>query len=115
MVCHAEDWPWSSARSHIAGKRVNGDPLTDVAALAKAADDWRTMLARGWEATGGGAGEGREAAEAVDRAIEARLRTGRPLGSEPWLERMEARTGRTLKPQKRGRKRKAGADAVKLV
>lgn len=25
MVARAEDWAWSSARSHLAGKRVKGD------------------------------------------------------------------------------------------
>jgi putative transposase len=30
--------------------------------------------------------------------------TGRPLGSEAWLDALEAQTGRALKPQKRGPK-----------
>lgn len=33
--------------------------------------------------------------------------SGRPLGSEAWLDKLEAQTGRTLKPRKRGRKPKA--------
>lgn len=116
MVRRAADWPWSSARSHIAGRSVEGDALTDVTALAGAAGNWERMLGRGWEAAGGGAGEGREAAEAIDRAIEARLRTGRPLGPDEWLEAMEARSGRALRPRKRGRKPKGdAAEPRKLV
>ena len=34
---------------------------------------------------------------------------GRPIGSPEWLADMEARTGRTLSPAKRGPKPKAGA------
>jgi putative transposase len=51
-------------------------------------------------------------ADFVDMASDAeqwrRLRmaetSGRPLGSEAWLEALEAQTGRALKPQKRGPK-----------
>lgn len=32
--------------------------------------------------------------------------SGRPLGSDTWLEALEARTGRILKPRKRGPKPK---------
>ncbi|MEP7129763.1 MAG: transposase [Sphingomicrobium sp.] len=100
MVAKAGDWPWSSARSHIAGRRVAGDPLTDVGALAGVAGDWRAMLEHGWEAADGGG----SAAATVDAAIEARLRTGRPLGPERWMAAMEQRMGRRLRPEKRGRK-----------
>ncbi|MDB5709285.1 MAG: hypothetical protein JWL96_1355 [Sphingomonas bacterium] len=47
LVPHAEDWPWSSARSHIAGKRAAGDALTDVAALGEHVANWRAMLRHG--------------------------------------------------------------------
>src|SRR5205823_14898940 len=90
MVARAEDWRWSSARSHIAGRRVAGDSLTDVEALAAAADDWRLVLETGWEA-GGGGGQATDAAAAIDSAIEARLRTGRPLGPDGWIAAMEQR------------------------
>ncbi len=32
--------------------------------------------------------------------------SGRPLGSDAWLEALEAQTGRVLTPQKRGPKRR---------
>jgi putative transposase len=109
MVQSAGDWPWSSARSHLAGRRVKGDPLTDVGALGAAVKDWRAMLERGLEAGERGASGGAEAAASVDAAIEARLRTGRPLGSEAWIAAMERLAGRRLRPAKRGRKGKAAA------
>ena len=101
MVAWAEDWPWSSARSHVAGKRVRGDRLTDVAALGAHVRNWRAMLRHGAE-LGDADGDG----EALAEAIEARLRTGRPLGTEEWLERQEAALGRPLAPQRRGPKPK---------
>jgi len=44
--------------------------------------------------------------EAVADAIEARLRTGRPLAAEEWIARHEAALGRKLSPPRRGRKPK---------
>ncbi|QQO52616.1 MAG: hypothetical protein N838_03760 [Thiohalocapsa sp. PB-PSB1] len=36
--------------------------------------------------------------------------TGRPLGSEQWIEQLEKVTGRALKPQKRGPKKSEQED-----
>ena len=102
MVAEAADWRWSSARSHLAGKRAAGDPLTDVAALGQHVRNWRAMLRRGLAAGDLGV-EG----EAVAEAIEARLRTGRPLADADWIAEHEARLNRPLAPQKPGRKRMA--------
>src|SRR5207237_7632571 len=44
MVAHAQDWRWSSARSHVARRRMAGDPLTDVAALGRHVRNWQAML-----------------------------------------------------------------------
>ena len=103
IVKSAEEWRWSSARSHLAGKRLVDDPLTDVDALRRQAPNWRAMLRHGAEL-----GEAGPAAEALAETIEARLRTGRPLGTEEWLARQEAALGRALAPQKRGPKPKRG-------
>lgn len=100
MVDRAENWPWSSARSHVEGHRTPLDPLTDLDALHSAAPNWRAMLRHGLEAGGvGGSGE------AVAEAIEARLRTGRPLAAEQWIARQEAAMDRPLRPARPGRKR----------
>jgi putative transposase len=67
LVTHAEQWRWSSARTHLGGS----DPLTDVAAIGQHVANWRAYL--------------RDGAEAADRddAIEKALRSGRPQGTIP--------------------------------
>jgi putative transposase len=101
LVARAEDWHWSSARSHLAGKRVGHDTLTDVPALGAHVPNWRALLRYAAEAGGIGA-EG----EAVAEQIEARLRTGRPLAADEWIARQEQATGHKLTPGKRGPKLK---------
>jgi putative transposase len=102
LVAHAQDWRWSSARSHVAGRRVSGDPITNVAALGAHVRNWHAMLRHGLEAADLGP-EG----EAVAEAIEARMRTGRPLAADAWIARREAALDRKLAPARRGRKPKA--------
>jgi putative transposase len=99
MVERAEEWRWSSARSHLAGRRQEGDPLTDVAALGAHVPNWRAMLRHGAELGSASAAE-----EEMAGSIEARLRTGRPLGAAEWIARQEAELGRDLTPRKRGPK-----------
>jgi putative transposase len=93
LVAEADDWRRSSARAHLRGAK---DGLTDAAALAGVHRNWRAMLRDGAEA-----GD----AEAETRAaIETAMRTGRPLGGEAFVERLEQASGRTLKRQKPGPK-----------
>ena len=81
-------WPWSSAAAHVAGK---DDGVVRVAPLLERVADWRQYLL-----------EPREAAEQdVWRQHE---RTGRPLGESAFLERIERRLGRIIRPAKRGPK-----------
>jgi len=42
--------------------------------------------------------------EAVADAIDARLRTGRPMGGAEWIGELEDRQSRPLAPQRRGPK-----------
>lgn len=105
MAARAEDWVWSSARSHLAGRRVAGDPLTDVTALGGHVRNWRALLRHGAEA-----GELGPEGEAVAEAIEARLRTGRLLGAADWIAAQEVATGRALAPRRPGRKGKGLAE-----
>jgi putative transposase len=93
----AEEWPWSSARAHVAGRK---DGLTDLTALAGLHRNWRAMLRHGLEA--GDLGDEEE------EAIERQLRTGRPRGGEAFVEALEQRTGRALKRRKPGRKPREG-------
>ena len=70
MVAQAEDWPWSSARTHLG---LAHDGLTDVAALAPHIADWRAMLRDGLEAS------------EQNQRVAAALLSGRPLADEAWL------------------------------
>ena len=99
MVDLAEQWRWSSAASHVAGKRAAGDPLTDVAALGRHVRNWRAMLRLGLEAGDVAAG-----GEAVAQAIEARLSTGRPLAEDVWIVAHERAMQRPLARQRPGPK-----------
>ena len=101
MVAHAQDWRWSSARSHVAGRRMTGDPLTNVAALGEHVRNWHAMLRHGLEASDLG-----PESVATAEAIEARLRTGRPLAAGEWIADQEVALGRTLAPARRGPKPK---------
>ena len=97
IVADAREWHWSSARSHIAGRRVKDDPLTDVAAMGQHVRNWRALLRYGLEAMDD---------PATIEQIEARIRTGRPLADPEWIADMEQRIARTLAPMKPGPKPK---------
>lgn len=103
MVSHAQEWRWSSARSHISGVRQPDDPLTDMASLGRYCPNWRAMLEYGAEA--GGLDDG---GEAVFEMVEARLRTGRPLAAEEWIEEQELVTGIQMQRRRPGPKPRVG-------
>jgi putative transposase len=84
----AEEWEWSSARAHLAGR---DDELVEVAPLLERFGDFAAFL-------------GTHEDQQATRALRMAETTGRPLGSGPWVAALEARTGRTLAAQKRGRK-----------
>lgn len=94
LVKRAEEWRWSSARAHIGG---TADGVTDIDALAAAHGNWRAMLRDGWQAS--------EQSDAIATAIEASLKTGRPLGPTRFVERLEQLTGRSLTKAKPGPRR----------
>jgi putative transposase len=59
--------------------------------------NWRSLLRHGAEL-----GDADAAGEAVAEAIEARLRTGRPLAVEAWIAEQERRLARPLARRKPG-------------
>jgi putative transposase len=81
LVARPEDWPWSSARGHLAGR--DGRALS-VGPLLVAVGDWRAFLDGGLD---------EEALEALRR----HERAGRPLGSTAFIERLEGVLGRQLR------------------
>ena len=84
----AAEWPWSSARAHLEGR---DDGLVKVRPLLDRAADWGDFLDQGPE-------------DGVHRALQSSERTGRPLGSETFLARLEAGLDRSLTPKKPGPK-----------
>ncbi len=82
----AEAWRWSSARAHRAGR---DDAIVTTAPLLDRIGDWSAFIGAGM-------------AEADSQRIEQHLRTGRPLGEDAWLDRLESQTGRSLRPRKPG-------------
>lgn len=68
MVKQAEQWPWSSAHSHISNQ---ADGFTDLSALGAHVKNWRAMLERGLEAAD---------------EIDASLLSGQPLAGRDWIE-----------------------------
>lgn len=82
----AAAWPWSSARAHLA---ATDNEFVTVSPLLEMAGDWRLFLA--------GAAEEDQVSE-----IRKHERTGRPLGSEGFVERLETALDRPLKRGKPG-------------
>ena len=80
LTTRAADWPWSSARAHLAGR---DDGLAMVNPLLDRIGDFAAFLA-GAEDAG---------ARAALRAAES---TGRPLGNEAFIEGLEHLLGRRL-------------------
>jgi putative transposase len=96
LAARAEDWPWSSARAHLAGR---GDGLVDPTPLVERWPDWRAVLDTGL---------GEEERE----AIRLRERSGHPLGDESFIASIAAATARRLAPEPRGRPRKSQTAAA---
>ena len=86
-----EQYRWSSASAYLRGK---ADPLVKVRHLNKMVDDWKEFFKEG-----------------VDSGLAERIHkhehTGRPLGSEKFVLRLEKILNRMLRPKKAGRPKKS--------
>jgi len=82
-------WPWSSTVAHLAG---SDDGVATVPPLLEMAGDWQIFLS--------GCGE-----ETFINELRKHERTGRPLGSESFVDRLEMTLARPLKLGRPGRKR----------
>lgn len=80
LVACAEEWPWSSARAHLAGK---DDSLATTGPLKDRIGDFDAFLSK----------DGAPAASAALRAAET---TGRPLGNAAFIDGLERILGRRL-------------------
>jgi putative transposase len=94
LVRHAEDWPWSSARAHLAGE---DDELATVAPLRALIPDFAALL-------------GAPADPEMTARIERAPTIGRPLGVPEWIAALERRLGRPLAPGKPGPKPRVDRD-----
>jgi RHS repeat-associated protein len=91
LVKKPEDWPWSSALPHILGKNdilVKTEPLCRMVQK-----EWSEFLS--------------EYPDSTDIVtLRRHERTGRPLGQEHFIEKLETVLNRPLKLKKSGRKKK---------
>ena len=88
-------WRWSSAAAYLKNRR---DGLTETADLKELCPDIKSLLEDSPE---------REMAEMLLRRAES---VGRPLGTAAFLEKLERRLARPLKPGKRGPKQAEDED-----
>lgn len=91
LVANPGEYRWSSAAPHLVGK---DDLLVTVKPLLDIVVDWQGFLAL--------------TDEEELAILKKHERSGRPLGADSFVERMEAETERLLRPAKRGPKPKAG-------
>ena len=92
LVSAAEHYEWSSARAHV---RKEPHPLLSPFALEKAIPDWSDYL------------RAEDDPADIEKFIQHE-NTGRPLGTEEFIKRLELLTGRVLAPKPKGRKKRNG-------
>ena len=86
----AAHWAWSSAKAHLSGR---DDCLVQVGPMLALVHDWREFL-------------NSAIPEEELRNLRSHAQTGRPLGDESFVNRLENLVGRVLRAGKRGRKPK---------
>ncbi len=88
LVTRARDWRWSSVRAHSNGR---DDGLTAIAPVRERYPDFSQFLSE-------------ETDEDMLRRLRGAETIGRPLGNAKFLDALERKTRRVLKPGKRGPK-----------
>ena len=94
LVERPSDWPWSSVHAHLT---TTTDGLTTITPILTRFRNFRAFI------------EDDPAPVMFERLRRAES-IGRPLGSDAFIERLEALTHRNLKPEKPGPKRKLRHD-----
>lgn len=90
IVVKAGDYRWSSAGSHLG---LREDPLVDLVGSLPIALDWKSYLEEGED-------------ENFPKEIHTHEKTGRPLGDDGFVAKLEAITGLQLSKKKPGRPKK---------
>ena len=85
---HPSDWQWSSACAHLKGE---DDALVRVQPMLDRIDNWGAYLAD-------------TNMSEDDGVVRLHTRTGRPLGDEKFVSKLEILTGESLALKKPGRK-----------
>jgi len=85
IVKRAEDYLWSSAAARCG---LRDDPLVSNHPMVSEIQNWSEWL--------------QTEDDKANDLLRRHTRTGRPLGRNPFLKRLENQTGRKLLPQKRG-------------
>jgi len=88
MVNSADEWLWSSACAHLYQRQ---DVLLNSSPVLDSITDWHAYLQNG-------------SSDAGLERLRRHTRTGRPLGSDDFLDLAERATGRELRPGRPGRK-----------
>jgi putative transposase len=88
IVRHPADYPWSSATSHI---HSTPDMLILKSELTEEISDWDSFL-------------NQEEPEENIKRLRSHLNTGRPLGNDDFIDKVETVTGRKLRRLQPGRK-----------
>ena len=93
MIRRAWDYGWSSAAVHVGGP--DGHGLVDLVTWKSWSKgiDWKGVLSQRQD-------------DATVRAVRRSTRTGRPLGSDRFIAKLETALGRRLRPLPVGRPRK---------
>lgn len=94
-----ENYLWSSAKSRI---KVTENKFLKQFQSFHVNQNWENYLARPMDAN-------------ELKTIQLHLQTGRPRGSDLFLDNIETEIGRVVRPQKRGRKPKAQAPSTKAA
>ncbi len=89
LVKEPFEYPWSSAHAHMTGE---DDNLAKVSPLLAIVHDWREFVSLA-------------VSEKEMEELRRHERTGRPLGTDRFVEKLEDELGRVLRIQKPGRKK----------
>ena len=92
LCAEAGEYEWSSAAAHL---RASDDKLVKVEPLLALVGDWKGFLSE-------------EIVEKRADEIRSHEKTGRPLGSTDFIEKLEKQLGRVVHKMKPGPKRKEG-------
>ena len=96
LVERAEHYAWSSAKAHV---KRSEDPLLSRFYLVDEIKDWSSYLL-----------EDERKSMSYEKQIQVHLRTGRPLGTEGFIQKIEEVTQRGLYKKKAGRPHKHKID-----